>query len=142
MKKTLLILFSLLVPVAPSIAAADGFVVVVAKNSPQTHITKAQLRRLLTGEGFSWPDGSKAAVLLGPAGDPARIAALKQVCGMSEGEFGKFVLQLSFNGEGKSAPKTMPTAVGVRQFALVTPGAIGIVSAGDANDSVKVIPVD
>jgi ABC-type phosphate transport system substrate-binding protein len=145
MKKTLFTLAALAATstlFVPAAAAADGFVAVVAKNSTETKISHAQLRRIITGEASAWPDGAKASVLMGPAGDAARAAALKTVCGMSEADYGRFLLHQNFNGEGKASAKTMPSAIAVRQFVTVTPGAIGIVSAADVNDSVKALTVE
>jgi ABC-type phosphate transport system substrate-binding protein len=145
MKKTLFTLAALAASSSlyvPAAAAADGFVAVVAKNSTETKISHAQLRRIMTGEASAWPDGAKASVLIGPAGDAARTAALKSVCSMSEADYGRFLLHQNFNGDGKTPAKTMPSAIAVRQFVTVTPGAIGILKAEDVNDSVKTLTVE
>src|SRR5690349_15161849 len=100
-------LFALILILSAGAYAEEGFAVIVSKTNPVSHISKSQLRRMLTGEMTTWPGGARVAVLLGPAGDPSRAAALKQVCGMSEVDFGKFTLQQSFGGDAKGVPKTL-----------------------------------
>ena len=60
-----------------------GFSVVVNKDNPAASISKAQLRKMMLGETSAWPGGAKVMVVLGPAGDASRGAALKDICGMS-----------------------------------------------------------
>lgn len=114
---------------------------IVHKDNPATSITKAQLRRLMMGEG-TWPGGAKPVVAIGPVGDASRSAALKQVCGMSEGDFAKHILQIKFEGAGKSVPRTAPSAAGVRQIVQSSPGGLGIIEGTDAGEGVRIIPVE
>lgn len=131
----------LIAGLATAAAAQEGFSVVVAKSSPETQVTRAQLRRMILAEATTWPSGAKVTVLLGPAGDAARAAALKQICGMTESEFSKFVLHLGFSGEVKSVPKSLPSTAAVRQLVQLNAGSVGIVAPGDVNDTVKVLQV-
>ena len=96
----------------------------------------------LENEVTSWPGGARVAVLLAPAGDPARAAVLKQVCGMSEADFGKFTLQQSFGGDAKGLPKILPSTTVVRQVVQLTPGALGIIGSSEPNDTVKLLVVE
>ena len=115
----------------------EAFSVIVHKDNAATSINKTQLRRMLMGEG-SWPGGAKLVVAVGPVGDSARTAVLKQVCGMSEGDFAKHVLQVKFEGGNKLIPKTLPSGAAVRQLVHATPGGLGIVQTADVGDGVKV----
>jgi ABC-type phosphate transport system substrate-binding protein len=130
-----------LVALAASACGQSGFAVVVSKANPATHVTKAQLRRMVLGEMNAWPAGGKVQVLMATAGDPARAAMLKEICGMSESDFGKYIAQKAFAGDS-AAPKTLPSTAVVVKVVQLTPGGIGIVAAGDVNDTVKLIPVD
>jgi hypothetical protein len=122
--------------------AEQGYAVVVQKANPATKISRALLRRMLMGETAAWPEGEKVVVLLGPAGNPVRGAALKDICGMSESDFTKHALQLSFEGGGKPVPKSLPTDAAVRQVVQITRGGIGIVDPATVDANLKVLVVD
>jgi hypothetical protein len=130
-----------LTALAASALGQSNFAVIVAKSNPATHIAKAQLRRMVMGELNAWPAGGKVSVMLAGPGDAARVAMLKDVCGMSESDFGKYVAQKAFGGDS-SAPKILPSTAVVLKVVQLTAGAVGVVSAGDVNDSVKLLPVD
>ena len=126
-------------------AAAYGqqkFVVVTQQANAATKLTRAQLRRMLTGETASWPGGDKLAVFLGPAGQPARSSALKDICGMTESDFSKYTLQLNFEGAGKPIPKSLPSDAAVRQVVQLTRGALGIVEAGGSSTGLKILSIE
>lgn len=118
-----------------------GFSVVVNKDNPVASISKAQLRKMMLGETAAWPGGAKVMVLLGPAGDASRGAALKEICGMSESDYSKQALQASFAG-GTKAVKTLPNTGAVRQVVALTAGGVGIVEAGQGGPGLKVLPVE
>ena len=126
---------------AGSAFAQSGFAVVVSKANPATNITKAQLRRMVTGELNAWPAGGKVLVLLASPDEPARVAMLKQICGMSESDFGKYITQKAFGGDS-AAPKILPSTGVVIKVVQLSPGGIGIVGTGDVNDNVKVLMVN
>lgn len=136
-KRILIVVFALAGPVF----AQSGFAVVVSKSNPATNITKAQLRRMVTGELNAWPAGGKVLVLLASPGEPARVAMLKEICGMSESDFGKFITQKAFAGDS-TAPKVLPSTGVVIKAVQLSPGGIGIVAVGDVNDGVKVLAVN
>jgi ABC-type phosphate transport system substrate-binding protein len=120
----------------------SSFAVIVGKSNPAEHITKAQLRRMVLGETTTWPaPGGKVTVVIATAGDPARAAMLKEICGMSESDFGKYVSQKAFAGDS-SAPKTLPSTALVLKVVQLTAGGIGIVAVGDVNDTVKRLSVE
>jgi ABC-type phosphate transport system substrate-binding protein len=126
---------------AASAPADSGFTVVVNKSNPATHITKVQLRRMVTGEMTAWPAGGKVLVLLASPGEPARVAMLKQICGMTESDYGRYLSQKAFGGDS-APPKVLPSTAVVAKVVQLSPGGIGIVNAGDVTDGVKVLPVD
>jgi len=130
-----------LTALAASAFGQSGFAVIVSKSNPATHMPKAQLRRMVLGDMTSWPAGGKVLVVIATPGDPARGAMLKQICGMSESDFGKYISQKAFGGDS-AAPKVLPSTAVVVKVVKLTPGGLGIVAASDADDSVKVLPVD
>jgi ABC-type phosphate transport system substrate-binding protein len=134
-------LIVLMIALAACAIPQTGFSVVVNKDNPATSISKAQLRKMLLGETLSWPGGAKVVVLLGPAGDGARGAALKEGCGMSESDYSKHALQASFGGAAKVV-KTLPSTAGVRQVVALSPGGLGIVEGGQGGPGLKVLPVE
>jgi ABC-type phosphate transport system substrate-binding protein len=130
-----------LTALAASAFAQSDFAVVVGKSNPAVSITKVQLRRMVTGEMKSWPAGGKVQVVLATPGDPARAAMLKEVCGMSESDFGKFLAQKSFGGDS-TAPKILPSTAVVIKVVQLLAGSVGIVSTGDVTDAVKPLPLN
>jgi ABC-type phosphate transport system substrate-binding protein len=120
----------------------QSFSVVVNKDNPATSISKTQLRKMMLGEVASWPGGAKLIVLMGPAGDSARGAALKQICGMSESDYAHETLQASFAGGGKSPVKTLPSTAAVRSVVALTPGGLGIVDGTQGGSGLKILPIE
>lgn len=127
---------------AACVFAQSDFAVVVEKSNPTTHVSKAQLRRMIMGEVATWPTGGKILVVMAASGDPARAAMLKQICGMSESDFVKYLAQKAFGGGDSAAPKTLPSTAVVRQVVQLTPKSLGIVGTADVNDTVKLLVVD
>jgi len=139
MIKRIVILIALF---AAAASAQHGFAIVVHKDSSNTHLTKALLRRMLMGEVATWPSGEKVLVLLGPAGSPARAAALKEICGLTEWDYSKHALQATFQGESKPAPKSLPSDAAVRQLVQLSRTAVGIVEAGGSEAGLKVLTLE
>jgi ABC-type phosphate transport system substrate-binding protein len=120
----------------------QAFSVVVNKDNPAAGISKAQLRKMMMGETPAWPGGAKVLVLMGPAGDGSRSAALKDICGMSESDYSKQALQASFAGGGKSPVRTLPSTAAVRQAVALSPGGIGIVEGTQGGPGLKLLPIE
>jgi hypothetical protein len=132
----------LVLALAPCAFSQQGFSVVANKDNPAKSISKTLLRRMMMGEAPTWPNGAKVVVLLGPAGDSARGAALKQICDMGEGDFAKYLLKLSFEGGTKAAPKTLPSATSIRLVLQLTPGGLGIVESAQSAPGFKLLPIE
>ncbi|MGA3240330.1 MAG: hypothetical protein ABSG03_28975 [Bryobacteraceae bacterium] len=138
MTRRILILIALL---ASAASAQQGFAIVVNKDNPNAHLTRALLRRMLMGETATWPGGEKVVIFLGPAGNAARAAALKEICGMTESDYSKHALQASFDG-GKPVPKSLPSDAAVRQLVQGVRNGLGIVEPGGSEASLKVLIVE
>jgi hypothetical protein len=126
---------------ASAARAQQGFAIVVNKDSPNTHVSRALLRRMLMGEVAAWPGGEKVVIFLGPAGNAARAAALKDICGMTESDYSKHALQASFDG-GKPVPKSLPSDAAVRQLVQGFRNGLGIVEPGGSVASLKVLTIE
>ena len=123
------------------LSSGEGFAVVTKKTNANP-VTKAQLKRLILGQGATWPGGGKMSLMLGPPNEPSRVAALKQIADMSEADFNKNVMHLGFTGHADAAPATMPSTAMVRQLVTVNPGAVGIIPPGEVTDALNKIEVE
>jgi len=140
-KALALMLPSLLLGSDGFLLGSDGFAVVTKKTNAQT-ITKAQLKKLLLGLGATWHGGGKITLILGPSGEPSRAAALRELAGMTEADFGKNLIHLTFTGESENIPMALPSTAGVRQVVQLNDKAVGIIPLNEVNDSVRVVTFD
>lgn len=132
-------LLALVFPAAMN--GAEGFAVITKKTN--THpVTKAQLKRLLLGQGATWPGGGKMSLMLGPPNEASRVAALKDIADMSEADFNKNSMHLGFTGHSDAAPATMPSTAMVRQLVQVNPGAVGIIPPGEVTAALNAVEVE
>jgi ABC-type phosphate transport system substrate-binding protein len=122
----------------PSAAIA----IVVHQSNPVTSLTQAELRQILLLERQSWPTNKKITVVMRDSGQSERAALLRTICRMSEHDFDRHVLQVTFQGSALSPPRTISTADGMLRFVFNVPGALGYVRADEVNNSVKVVRVD
>ena len=114
----------------------DGYAVITKKSNTRP-VTKARLKRLLTGGAVTWSGGGRMSLLLGPVNEPARVAALKDLADMTEADYNKNVMRLTFLGHADSIPATMPTTIMIRQLVQVNPLAVGIVPPAEVTDAVN-----
>ena len=135
-------ILTLMIALAACAIPQASFSVVVNKDNPATGIGKSQLRKMMMGETPSWPGGAKVLVVMGPAGDGSRGAALKEICGMSESDYAHQALQASFAGGGKSPVKTLPSTAAVRQVVALSPGGLGIVEGTQAGPGLKILAIE
>jgi ABC-type phosphate transport system substrate-binding protein len=117
----------------------ESLVVVVNKTNAAANLSKSDARKLLLGDTSSWPNGSKVLVILRSAGSPERAAALKKVCGMTESEYTRYELQVSFTGRTAATVREAPSAAAIKAQVKANPGAVGILRKGDADEDVKVV---
>jgi hypothetical protein len=138
----LLAVAALLTLVAPLSATADDAVVVVNKANAVETLSMAQLRKMLLGDEGQWPGGKKITIYMLAPGQPERIAVLKAVCGMGETDFNMHFMHVAFNGESVELPKVAASGLQARQAVAAAPGALAIIRAADADDSVKVVKIN
>jgi ABC-type phosphate transport system substrate-binding protein len=128
-----------------SARAEEALVVIVNSSNPVETLSLADLKKLFLSDKGRWDTGkSVATVMLGP-GAPERVAFLKVVCHMSDGDFAKYFVQAAFTGKDVSPPKEVGSASAVKGAVGSSPGAIGFVKAselGAGDSTVKAVKVD
>jgi len=123
--------------------AGDAIVVIVNSANPVDNLSVAELKKLFLSERSRWDTGKAVApVMLGP-GAPERAAFLKQVCGMSDADFGKYFVQAAFTGKDATAPREVSSARDVKSVVAGSPGGIGFVKASDfsGDSGIKAVKV-
>lgn len=132
----------------PSVqAGGDPIVVIVNSSNPVENLTMGELKKVFLSDRSRWDTGKSVAPVMVSAGSPERTAFLKAVCGMSDGEFGKYFLQAAFTGKSATPPKEVSSSQGVKTTVAASPGAIGFVKAADfhgdgSEGGVKSIKID
>ena len=122
-------------------AQADDIAVVVNSGNPTTHISFADLRKMLAGTKRSWPDGQPVKLIARSPGCVERLVLLK-LLEMTENEYKQYWTAQVFRGEADAAPITVPS-VGMQKEAVVAfSGALSLVSVKDVKPGMKVIKVD
>jgi ABC-type phosphate transport system substrate-binding protein len=126
----------------PSRAAADDIAVIVNPSNPVTALTMTQLRKMVLAQEGKWPGGGKIVLWMTAPGQPDRAIALKLVCGMTETDFTLHFMHASFNGDSGDPPKSAGSGAQVRQSVAGSANGLGLISAAQVDDSVKVVTID
>lgn len=123
-------------------ARADGkkLVVVVAKGSAVTNLSRDDLKRCFTGEPVS--AGGKALVPFNAAPNtPDRAGFDKAVLGLSPEEVGRFWVDRKIRGQS-GAPRSLPSAAHIAKVAAKFPGAIGYLPEDQMTSDIQAVAVD
>jgi ABC-type phosphate transport system substrate-binding protein len=131
----------------PVQAAGEPIVVIVNAANPVDNLSMSELKKLFLSDRSKWDTGKSVAPVMVAAGAPERTAFLKIVCGMSDGDFGKYFMQAAFSGKSATPPKEVGNSASVKSVVAGSPGAIGFVKAadfhGDGSDGgVKAVKID
>ena len=121
---------------------ADDLAIIVNKATKVDDVSFGDLQKYFKAEKSKTADGTKIVLVMQDVGRPERDAALKTLYKMSEAEYTDYFVSQTFTGAVAAAPKSLPSAAAVKKYVAETPGAIGYVRAGEADDSVKVLKVD
>lgn len=123
---------------AAGLACANDVVVIGNKDNAATDVDKAFVAKAFTGDARSWPGGG-AMVLIDQAEDSAaRTAFYGKVVGKSAGNVKAMWAQLVFSGKAVP-PKVIDGDAEVKKAVAANKNAIGYISAGAVDDSVKVL---
>jgi len=117
--------------------AHTAVVIIVNTENVTKPLSLGDLRRILLGEITRWPSGGPITIAMRPPGQPERAAVLRLICGMTDADFTKYLLQAAYRGETQTGIKQLDTATGVRRFVFNVPGAIGFIRADEVDGSVK-----
>jgi hypothetical protein len=143
MKTTILsIVIALCALAAAPPAFADGkkLVVVVAKGSRVTNLTRSDLKRCFTGESVT--AGGKPLVPFNAAPNtPERTGFDLAVLGMTPDEVGRFWIDRKVRGQS-AAPRSLPSAAHIAKVAAKFPGAIGYLTADQLTSDIQAVSVD
>jgi len=121
-------------------ADAKKLVVVVAKGSSVTNLSREDLKRCFVGESVS--AGDRALVPFNmPPGSPERTGFDKVVLKMSPDEVGRFWVDRKVRGQS-AAPRSLPTAAHVAKVAAKFPGAISYLTADQMTSDIQAVSVD
>jgi hypothetical protein len=128
--------------VSGALAHADGkkLVVVVAKGSSLTSISRNDLKRCFLGESIS--SGGKPVIPFNAAtGTPERTGFDKAVLGMSPDEVGRFWVDRKVRGQS-GAPRSLPSPAHMAKVAAKFPGAIGYLAEDQLTSDIQAVQVD
>jgi hypothetical protein len=123
-------------------AYADGkkLVVVVAKGSPVTNISRSELKRCFTGEPVVVGDKTLVPFNASP-NTPDRAGFDKAVLGMSPDEVGRFWVDRKIRGQS-GAPRSLPSPAHIAKVAAKFPNAIGYLPEDQVTTDIQAVAVD
>ena len=122
--------------------APEQLAIIVNKSNPIDNLSFGELQKIFLAERRQWPNGKRITVTICEPGQLERTTAMRLIYRMSENDFSRYWLHVSFTGDTQAATKTLTNATGIRKFVSYVPGAIGYVLADRVDDSVKVVRVD
>jgi hypothetical protein len=140
-------LLVLVLGVALTLSARDAtaqaprkLVVVVAKGSPVTNISRTDLKRAFQGDSVS--AGGKTLVPFNAApNSKERTGFDKAVLGMTADQVGRYWVDRKVRGQS-GAPRSLPTPAHLVKVAAKFPGAITYVPADQLTAEVQPVSVD
>lgn len=138
----LLVALSLLASGVQRCDAADEYVVIVNAANPAASISPSELRRMFLGDKTSWEGGAKVAAATPAAGTPEYGLAIKKATGMSQADFKRYMLQMTFVGKAVTLPRAFETSAALAHFVGTTPGAVACVPTAAVVAGVKVLKTD
>jgi ABC-type phosphate transport system substrate-binding protein len=121
---------------AAPVMAADYVIIVNKANSNE--VNKDFVARIYKGDAKSWPSGDSVSAFDLPEDNPVRAAFDQGVAGKSISQMKALWGQLVFSGKAVP-PKKMDSDDDVKKAVASNKGAVGYISAGAADGSVKVI---
>ncbi|HEX4810766.1 MAG TPA: hypothetical protein VH325_17650 [Bryobacteraceae bacterium] len=123
-------------------AGADDIAIVVNKTNAVPALSANDLKAIYLGQKERWPTGKPMVPVALGNGHPELHSFLKAICNMSEGDYKKYFLQISFTGKAVTLPRMVESARDVKTLVAGTPGAIGFLRASDVDASVDVVKVN
>jgi len=134
----LLALFAIL---APGLASASDYVVIVNPANKVAAVSKSELSRFFLRTATTWPGGEGCKPVDLPKANPVRGAFSKEVLGRTMAALDQFWTQSIFSGRGVPPPERKSDRE-VVEFVRDNPGAVGYVSSGAGLEGVKKLTVN
>jgi hypothetical protein len=140
MIKHTLLIFSLIAFASSSAFADRKLVVVVAKGSSMTSISKSDLKRCFLGDSVS--AGGKTLVPFNASPNTAERSGFDSAAlGMSPDEVGRYWIDRKVRGQS-SAPRSLPTNAHVVKVVAKFPNAIGYVPEDQLTAELQPLAID
>ena len=118
--------------------------VIVNRSNPVDSISNTDLRALLLGKMAQWANKQPVILVERESTSPTFRKTLQVVLHMTEGDYGRWILQQEFRGEKTPLIKTLTSDEGAGKFVFYVPGAVaitdGVPSLGSSE--IKVLRVD
>jgi hypothetical protein len=137
------VVISLGLAVLGGAARADGdkLIVVVAKGSSVTNISRDDLKRCFLGDRVSAGDGKTLVPFNAAPNSPERVSFDKAVLGMTPDEVGRFWIDRKIRGQSP-APRSLPSAAHVAKVAAKFPNAISYLMANQMTSDIQAVAID
>jgi ABC-type phosphate transport system substrate-binding protein len=123
--------------ILPLVTKAE-VVVVVAKKTPVSHLSKEQVAKIFLGKTNTFPDGSKVIPIDQPDGSEVRDEFYSKVANKNHSQLTAFWSKMIFTGDG-SPPIVLDDNVAVRKSVAMNPGEIGYINKNQVDQTVKII---
>jgi ABC-type phosphate transport system substrate-binding protein len=116
--------------------------IVVNRSTSIQALSMDQLRSIYLGEMSVWPDGKRVVPVAFGSGSPELRLLLKKICRMSEADYQRYYMQMSFEGKTVTQPRILGSSSAVHSFVLSNPGAIGMIRTNEMDSTVNVIKLN
>ena len=122
-----------------SSAWAEDYVVIANKSVAAAGLSKSDAQSIFVGDKTRWEDGKPIEFAIIESGEVQRTF-FQDVIGKTPSQFDSYWKRLVFTGKA-SAPKAFGDEKKMLEFVAATPGAVGFVSAGKVDPSVKTLSI-
>jgi len=122
-----------------SSASAEDYIVIANKSVTAGGLSKSEAQSIFLGDKIQWEDGKPIELAVIESGEVQKTF-LQEVLGKNPSQFDNYWKRLVFTGKA-SAPKAFGDEKKMLEFVAATPGAVGFVSAGKADSSVKTLSI-
>lgn len=125
---------------APALAGEGELVLVVARSSAISNVSKAELNRIFSGDAVKVDGEPVVPIALAPS-RPERQAFDQAVLGMSPDEASKYWIDRRIRGQG-NPPKSAPSPEVMAKVVASFPSAMGYLPASALTAALKPVSID
>ena len=122
-----------------SSASAEDYIVIANKSVTAGGLSKSEAQSIFLGDKTRWEVVKPIEFAIIESGEVQKTF-LQEVLGKTPSQFDSYWKRLIFTGKA-SAPKAFGDEKKMLEFVAATPGAVGFVSAGKADASVKTLSI-